>query len=164
MDFICLESVVREDDENSLTSRRFDYSLYFSVKNEGEEMKLKKIMKKYFNFNFKFLNSNPYKELIVFLPNTTKSKALEFSSALRKKMKHDKPKQPKEKVMQKPELEPIIPTRFLAITGFKTRETLSVFDDKHNVLFEIKNGDFIIGAIKKLIGGEDNGKSEKTVS
>lgn len=167
MEFICLESVVRGEDEKSVTNRRFDYSIYFSVKDEREEMKLIKIMKKYFNFNFKFLKSNPYKELVVFLPDTTKSKALEFSVALRRKMKNDKPKkpqQPKEKVMQKLGLEPIIPTRFLAITGFKNRETLTVFDDKHNVLYDIKNGDFIISAIKKLIGEENNGKSEKTVS
>ena len=166
MEFICLESVVREDDEKSVTNRRFDYSLYFSVKDEREEMKLIKIIKKYFNFNFRFLKSNPYKELVVFLPNTTKSKALEFSTSLRRKMKNDKPKKPKkpkEKVMQKPELEPIIPTRFLAITGFKNHEALSVSDDNKKVLYEVKNGDFMINAIKKLIG-EDDGKPEKTVS
>ena len=89
MDFICMETLLREEeDELALNKRMYDYELYFSVENEREEMKLLEIMKRFFHFKFRFLKTKPYKELVVFLPNTTKNRALEFSSALRRQLRN----------------------------------------------------------------------------
>lgn len=89
MDFICMETVLRNGEEDKEDNNRmYDYELYFSVDNEREEMKLLEIMKRFFHFKFRFLKTKPYKELVVFLPNTRKNRALEFSAALRRQLKN----------------------------------------------------------------------------
>lgn len=55
-------------------------------------------------------------------------------------------------MVEKKKLEPITPKKFLAITGFKGFETLSVFDEKHQLLFEVEKSKYIINTVRKLIG------------
>lgn len=160
MDFICYEAALRNENEED-NNRMYDYSLYFSVDNEGEEMKLFETMKRFFPFKFRFLKSKPFKELVVFLPNTTKNRALEFSAALKRELKnYDKNKKKEEhtkKIIKQKNLTPIIPKKFLAITGYKDHETISVFDENHALLFEIEKSKYIINTVKKLMGDYGNG-------
>lgn len=60
-------------------------------------------------------------------------------------------------MVEKKKLEPITPKKFLAITGYKGFETLSVFDEKHQLLFEVEKSKYIINTVKKLIGEYGNG-------
>lgn len=61
------------------------------------------------------------------------------------------------KIIEKKKLKPITPKKFLAITGYKGFETLSVYDEKHQLLFEVEKSKYIINTVKKLIGEYGNG-------
>ena len=155
MDFICMETVLREGDSGEDSKRMYDYNLYFSVEDKGEEMKILEVMKRFFPFSFRFLKSRPFKELVVFLPNTTKNRAIEFSSSLKRQLKNyekDQKKKKIEKKIEKKQLKPIVPKKFLTITGYKGFEKLAVFDEKHNLLFEIEKSKYIINTVRKLLG------------
>ena len=158
MEFLVLEQEKKEDldfKDNKIINRRFDYNLYFSIENEEEEMQVIKVLKKFFNYNYRILRYNNVKELVVFLPQSTKSKALEFSVALRKKMKkYNKSQKEMEKIEKKKEEIkpiPIKPTRFISLTGFKNRERVGIFDEKLKLLYEIEKPKNFIKEIKEIM-------------
>lgn len=156
MEFLVLEQEKREDIENEdkITFRRFDYNLYFSLENEEEEMRIVETMKKFFKYKFRVLKYKNFRELVVFLPETTKSKALEFSTALKKKMKKSKKEKIKmEKQQQKEEKKPIPikPTRFISLTGYKNRERIGVFDCNLKLLYEVERSKNIIKDIQDIM-------------
>ena len=158
MEFLVLEQEKKKDldfKDNKIINRRFDYNLYFSIENEEEEMQVIKVLKKFFNYNYRILRYNNVKELVVFLPQSTKSKALEFSVALRKKMKkYNKSQKEMEKIEKKKEEIkpiPIKPTRFISLTGFKNRERVGIFDEKLKLLYEIEKPKNFIKEIKEIM-------------
>lgn len=158
MEFLVLEQEKKEDldfKDNKIINRRFDYNLYFSIENEEEEMQVIKVLKKFFNYEYRILRYKNFQELVVFLPQSTKSKALEFSVALRKKMKNYKKSQKEKEKMEKKKEEikpiPIKPTRFISLTGFKNRERIGVFDDKLKLLYEIEKPKNFIKEIKEIM-------------
>lgn len=158
MEFLVLEQEKKEDldfKEDKIINRRFDYNLYFSIENKEEEMQVIEVLKKFFNYNYRILRYKNFQELVVFLPQSTKSKALEFSVALRKKMKKYKKNQKEMEKIEKKKEEikpiPITPTRFISLTGFKNRERVGVFDDKLKLLYEIEKPKNFIKEIKEIM-------------
>lgn len=160
MDFLGMETETREEATN-LEKRRLNYNLYFSIESKGEEMQIIKIMKKFFSFKFETYKSNPFKELRVFLPCSTKNAAIEFSDSLKEKMKQYKLSREKrkklEKAWRKNKLIPIKPKRFISISGYKGHELLAVYDEKLQLIYEIDKSNWVINKIKKLIGEYQHG-------
>lgn len=158
MEFLVLEQEKKEDldfKDNKIINRRFDYNLYFSIENEEEEMQVVKVLKKFFNYEYRILRYKSFQELVVFLPQSTKSKALEFSVALKKKMKNYKKSQKENEKIEKKKEEikpvPIKATRFISLTGFKNRERVGIFDEKLKLLYEIEKPKNFIKEIKEIM-------------
>ena len=164
MDFICLEALRRKDSEDDNDNRRFDFQIYFDILDKGEEMKIIETMKRFFaNYKFSILRSNPYKELCVYLPNMKKSNALEFSAALKRKLKdfkkEKKERKFKELATRQLKLQPIVPEKFVALTGFKGFEKFGIFDKNLNLLFEVERSRYLVKSFKELIGDFKDGLS-----
>ena len=155
MELVCIEKLGSEEEYEGFPS--YDFNIYFFIDSKREEEIMRNFllgMKK----RFKFLRNGNRTELCVFLSDSTKTKALEFSNKLKRKLKESiKIETPPEDVkeVKVPDSDPNHVISFRIRNGV---EELAVYEvDKQSQIHYLNSifsaNDDIKSEIKRLIKG-----------
>lgn len=143
MKFVCLERLKEDDDcEGYVYS---DFNLYMELEEEREEEEVRKYLTELLK-KFKILKRSQTKEVCIFLTNTTKLKALQFSTKLKQKINKQK-----EEVISKPLPDTKKPERVIGLSRKDGVEKITVYDvDKRSKIHYITSVDLPSDAITRL--------------
>lgn len=165
MELICVERVGAEDEYEGYPS--YDFNIYLSIEDQREEVEMRKYLME-LKKRFKFLRNSGKTELCVFLSDSSKAKAIEFSEKLKKKLKDT----PVEEFVKPEKFHKIIvddydPRLVASVRARNGNEEIVVYeiDKDHRIhyIHTVNASKYTITNLKKLLKGETDGESEERV-
>lgn len=166
MELVCVEQVGNEDEYEGYPS--YDFNVYLSIEDQREEVEMRKYLLE-LKRRFKFLRNSGKTELCVFLPDSSKQKAIEFSEKLKQKLKET----PAESFVKPEKFHKVIvddydPRLVASVRARNGEEEIVVYeiDKQHRIHYiqTVKATKHTITKLKKLMKGEDDGESEEGIS
>lgn len=166
MEFVCVERLGNEDEYEGYQS--YDYNLYLLIEDQWEEFEMRKYLIE-LKKRFKFLRNAGRTELCVFLPDSTKQKAIEFSDKLKQKLKSAPITEiPKPEKFHKILVDDYDPRLVASVRARNGSEEIVVYeiDKNHQIhyIHTVNATKHTITKLKKLLKGEDDGQSEEGIS